>query len=132
MALQLEALDPQAHPEWAEAIDYYVQARHRFLEGEWRLTVESLPQCLASLVGKKADDEDQDSDIEGAIKTLRKESRDTAVGYERRLELTRQAAKFLCDLGAHAEIAETRHNDALGALVMMGGLLHALTSAPRK
>jgi hypothetical protein len=125
LLLELEAPDPQAHPDLAQAIDYYAQAQHRFLEGEWRLTVESLRQSLASLVGKKADDEEQEIDVQDSIKAVRKESRATSVGYEPRLELVRQAAKFMCDLGAHPEVTETRRQHAYGALVMVGGLLHA-------
>jgi hypothetical protein len=124
LLLELDAPDPHADPDLAEAIDYFAQAQHRYLEGEWRLTVESLRQSLASLVGKKADDEDQGTDVQDAFRDIRKESRETRVGYEPRLELVRQAAKFLCDLGAHPEVAETRRHHARGALVMVGGLLH--------
>jgi hypothetical protein len=127
--LELEAPDPQAHPDLAEAIDYFAQAQQRYLEGEWRLTVESLRQSLASLVGKKADDEEQETDLQDAFRAVRKESRDTHLGYEPRLELVRQAAKFLCDLGAHPEVTETRRHNAYGALVMVGGLLHAASSS---
>lgn len=124
LLLELDAPDPQAHPDLAEAIDYFAQARHRYLEGEWRLTVESLRQSLASLVGKKADDEEQAIDVQDAFRAVRKESRETHLGYKPRLELVRQAAKFLCDLGAHPEVAETRRHHAYGALVIVGGMLH--------
>lgn len=63
LLLELEAPDPHAHPDLAEAIDYFAQAQHRYLDGEWRLTVESLRQSLASLVGKKADDEEQEEGV---------------------------------------------------------------------
>jgi len=128
MLIELEVPDPQAHPELAAAIDYYYrQAQRRFSEGEWRLTVESLRQALASVVGKIAEEEDDESDVEGSLRTLRNESRANRVGYERRAELVRQAAKFMCDLGAHPEVAETHKQDAYAALVMVGGLLHAFT-----
>jgi hypothetical protein len=81
-------------------------------------------QSLASLVGKKADDEEQGTDVQDASRAVRKESRETHLGYEPRLELVRQAAKFLCDLGAHPEVTETRRHHAYGALVMVDGLLH--------
>jgi hypothetical protein len=129
LLLELEAPDPQAHPDLAEAIGYFAQAQHRYLEGEWRLTVESLRQSLASLVGKKADDEEQETDVQDAFRAVRRESRETHPGYEPRLELVRRAAKFLCDLGAHPEVAETRRHHAYGALVMVGGLLHAASSS---
>lgn len=129
LLLELEALDSETRPHLAEAINHYIDAQHRFREGEWRLTVENLRQSLASLVGKKADDEEQEIDVEDAIKTLRKESRGADVGYEPRLDLVRQAAKFLCDLGAHPEVAETRRHHAYAALVMVGGLLNAHTGS---
>jgi hypothetical protein len=125
LLLELEAPDPQAHPHLAEAINYYSQAQQRYLEGEWRLTVESLRQSLASVVGKKAEDEEQEIDVLESIKDVRRETRSADVGYGPRLELVRQAAKFMCDLGAHPEVAETRRHHAYGALVMVGGLLHA-------
>lgn len=125
LLLEMEVPDLQAYPDLGEAIDYFAQAQHRYLEGEWRLTVESLRQSLASLVGKKADDEEQEIDVENSIRAVRKEARDMCLGYEPRLELVRQAAKFMCDLGAHPEVAETRRHQAYGALVMVGGLLHA-------
>ena len=127
--VELESPDPLTHPELAAAIDYYRQAQRRFAEGEWRLTVESLRQGLASVVGKKAEEEDDEADVEGSLRSLRNESRTNRVGYERRAELVRQAVKFMCDLGAHPEVAETRKPDAYAALVMAGGLLHAFTKA---
>jgi len=127
MLLELEAPDILAHPELAEAIDYFVQAQDQYVRGEWRLTVESLRQCLASLVGKKADDEEQEAEVQDAFRAARRESRETKLGYEPRLELVRQAAKFLCDLGAHPEVAETRRHHAYGALMMVGGLLQAIS-----
>lgn len=127
--VDLEAPDAQMHPDLAAAIDYYRQAQQRYAEGEWRLTVESLRQSLASVVGKKADDEEQETDIQDALKAVRNESRRAPVGYERRAEVVRQAAKFLCDLGAHPEVAETRRQHAYGALVMVGGLLHTLPNS---
>lgn len=127
--VELEAPNPETHPELAAAIDYYRQAQQRYAEGEWRLTVESLRQSLASVVGKKADDEEQETDIRDSFRAMRSESRDGAVGYERRAELVRQAVKFMCDLGAHPEVAETRRQHAYGALVIVGGLLHALQTS---
>jgi hypothetical protein len=124
--VELAAPSPETHPDLAAAIDYYRQAQQRYAEGEWRLTVESLRQSLASVVGNKADDEEQETDIQASFKALRSESRGGAVGYEHRTELVRQAVKFMCDLGAHPEVAETRRQHAYGALVMVGGLLHAL------
>jgi hypothetical protein len=124
--VELEVPDPQLHPDLAAAIDYYRQAQQRYAEGEWRLTVETLRQSLASVVGKKADDEEQEADVEDAFKSARRESRSAVAGYERRAELVRQAAKFMCDLGAHPEVAETRRHHAYAALVMVGGLLHAV------
>jgi hypothetical protein len=109
-----------------EAIGYYAQAQRHFLHHDWRHTVESLRQCLAALVGKRPDEEDQDSDVLAAAKELRKESRTRDVGYVERMELVRKALKFLCDLGAHPEVAETTKQDAQSALLMAAGLLRGV------
>ena len=97
----------------------------RFGEGEWRICVESIRQSLAALVGKKAEDEDQESDVKDAINAARKMQ--YQLGYEPRRELVRRAAKFMADLGAHPETAETRKPDAYAALMIAGGLLHSFT-----
>jgi hypothetical protein len=125
MVLELETPDPMAHPELGQALDYYAQAQTRFGEGEWRLSVESIRQSLAALVGKKADDEDQESDVKDAANEARKAQ--NQLGYERRRELVRRAAKFMADLGAHPETDETRKPDAYAALMIAGGLLHSFT-----
>jgi len=124
--LELEAPDPLAHPELAQALDYYAQARTRFSEGEWRLAVESIRQSLAALVGQKADDEDSESDVKDAINEIRRTQ--NRHGYEPRRELVRRAAKFMADLGAHPETAETRKPDAYAALMIAGGLLHSFSA----
>jgi hypothetical protein len=125
--LELDAPRPQEHPELADALNYYSQAQSRFSEGEWRQAVESVRQSLASLVGKKADDEDQADDVTAALRDARRAQ--SRVQYEARRELVRQAAKFMADLGAHPETAETRKPDAYAALLIAGGLLHAFTTA---
>ncbi|GAA2340525.1 hypothetical protein [Streptomyces violaceusniger] len=86
--------------------------------------MEALRQSLAALVGKKADDEHGTADVETAAKDLRKESNKTRVGYPPRVEQVRRALKFMADLGAHPEVAETTKTDAYSALLMVGGLLH--------
>jgi hypothetical protein len=123
--IELETPDPMTHPELAEALDFYAKARTRFAEGDWRQCVESVRQSLALLVGQKADDEDQETDVNDAIKAARKEQ--DKLGYEPRRELVRRAAKFMADLGAHPETAETRKPDAYAALMIAGGLLHSFT-----
>jgi hypothetical protein len=123
--LELAAPDPMAHPELADALNYYSQGLTRFGEGEWRLCVESIRQSMAALVGKKAEDEDQESDVKDAINAARKTQ--DRLGYEPRRELVRRAAKFMADLGAHPETAETRKPDAYAALMIAGGLLHSFT-----
>lgn len=127
LLLELDPPDPQAEPELAQAIDYFLHAQNRYLEGEWRLAVESLRQSLAALVGKKPDDEDREEDVQASIKALRGKAHSVVVAYEPRLELVRQAAKFMCDLGAHPEAAEARREHAYAALMIVGGLLHAFT-----
>jgi len=123
--VELEVPSPQANPKLAEAIVYFAQARRRYMEGEWRHCVESLRQCVAAIVGKKPDDEDELADAQAAPKTAQKSRTTASIGYDVRAELTRQALKFYCDLGAHPEVAETRRNDARAALVMVHGLLEA-------
>lgn len=125
LLLELEAPDPEAQPSLAESISYYRQAQQHFHNGEWRLAVESLRQSLSSLVGKKADDEEQEIDVTEAIRTARREAREGQLGYGPRMELVREASKFLCDLGAHPAVAETRRHHAQGALLIVGGLLLA-------
>ena len=127
LLLELEVPNTQTQPDLAEAVEYYAQAQRHYLGGEWRLTVESLRQSLASMVGKKAGEEEQETDIAESLKALRKESWDGPVGYRPRLEHVRQAAKFLCDLGAHPEADETLRRHAYAALLVVGGLLHATT-----
>jgi hypothetical protein len=130
LLLELEAPDPLTHPELSESLDYYAKAQARYGEGEWRLTVESVRQALAALVGKKAEDEDQESDIESAIRSASREAHSTTGSdYQKRRELVRRATKFMADLGAHPEACETRKNDAYAALMIAGGLLHAFTRA---
>ncbi|WP_435212618.1 hypothetical protein [Streptomyces sp. bgisy034] len=124
LLIELDAPDAGRSAKFKEALDYYRAAEKHYLNQEWRLTVEALRQTLAALVGKKADDEDEASDVEAAAKALRKESNKTRVGYSLRAEQVRLALKFMCDLGAHPEVAETTKADAYSALLMTGGLLH--------
>jgi hypothetical protein len=109
--------------EFQQAHRYFVEAREHYLKHEWRQTVESLRQCLAAMVGKTADDEDQEVDIKSALKAAKNETRSTRVDYQRRFELVRQALKFTTDLGGHPEAAETTKAEAHCALIMTAGLL---------
>lgn len=123
LLVELDAPDVSRSAEFVAALDYFRDAEKRYIQQEWRLTVEALRQTLAALVGKKADDEDELADVEAAAKALRKEARNTDVGYALRVEQVRLALKFTCDLGAHPEVAETTKNEANSALLMVGGLL---------
>lgn len=124
LLIELDAPDTSRSAEFRLALDYYRDAEKQYLKQEWRLTVEALRQSLAALVGKKADDEDETADVETAAKDLRKESNKTRVGYRPRAEQVRRALKFMADLGAHPEVAETTKADAYSTLLMVGGLLH--------
>jgi len=128
LLLELPAPDFQGIASQVEARQFFENARRHYLEHEWRLTVESLRQCLAALVGKKADDEDGEAEVQRAVKDLRRESIARRLGYAERHEPVRLALKFLCDLGAHPEAAETTKRDAYGALLMVAGLLSNYTS----
>ncbi|MFI1414539.1 hypothetical protein ACH4Y0_32125 [Streptomyces sp. NPDC020707] len=125
LLVELDAPDVNRSAEFAAALDYYRDAEKQYVKHEWRLTVEALRQTLAALVGKKADDEDEAADVTAAAKALRKESMNTTVGYPSRAEQVRLALKFMCDLGAHPEVAGTEKHNAYSALLMVGGLLHS-------
>lgn len=123
LLVEFDRPDAQASPALALAFTYFDQAEKHYLNGEWRNTVESLRQSLAALVGKKPDDEDQETDVLTAVKDLRKEANKVTVAYQPRYELVRRTLKYLCDLGAHPEVAETRKAHAHSALFMVGGVL---------
>lgn len=124
LLIELDVPDVSRSAEYGAALNWYRGAEKHYLSQEWRLTVESLRQTLAALVGKKADDEDEEADVAAAAKALRNESRKTDVGYPPRAEQVRLALKFLSDLGAHPEVAETTKVEAYSTLLMVGGLLH--------
>ncbi|GHD80916.1 hypothetical protein GCM10010317_103520 [Streptomyces mirabilis] len=124
LLIELDAPDANRSEEFKVALDFYRDAEKQYLKQEWRLTVEALRQSLAALVGKTADEEDEAADVEAAFKTLRREANKTRVGYPPRAEQVRRALKFMCDLGAHPETAETVKVHAHSALLMTGGLLH--------
>lgn len=128
MLLELDTPSVATHPELTEALNFYSQAQTRYSEGSWRQCVECVRQSLAALVGMKADEEDDAASVEEALSEVYKQTRIDRVGYERRRELVRKAAKFMADLGAHPEVAETRKPDAYAALMIAGGLLHSFTA----
>ena len=98
------------------------------MEGRWRQCVEALRHCLAALVGKRAEDEDDLADVQAAIKDANRAKNSSIVGYNERSELVRRALKFYCDLGGHPEVAETQRSHAHSALVMTTGLLESFRS----
>lgn len=124
LLIELDAPEASRSEEFKVALDFYRDAEKQFLKQEWRLTVEALRQSLAALVGKTADEEDEAADVEAAFKTLRREANKIKVGYSPRAEQVRRALKFMCDLGAHPETAETTKAHAYSTLLMAGGLLH--------
>lgn len=128
LLIELDVPDASRSAEYGAALSYYRAAEKHYLSQEWRLTVESLRQTLAALVGKKADEEDEGADVVAAAKSLRNEARSTNVGYSPRAEQVRLALKFMSDLGAHPEVAETTKADAYSTLLMVGGLLHGWQS----
>lgn len=123
LLLEFPAPDFQGNAGQVQARQFFEASRKHYLEHEWRLTVESLRQCLAALVGREADDEDGEVEVQRAVKDLRRESTARGVGYAERREPVRLALKFLCDIGAHPEVAETTKRDAYSALLMVAGLL---------
>jgi hypothetical protein len=127
--VELERPTARTDPKLAEANQYFDQANHRYAEGEWRLCVEALRQCLAAIVGKKADEEDSADDVAADLRSLERVKSTTKVGYEPRADLTRRVLKFYCDLGAHPEVTETRRQHARAGLLMVGGLLSSFRQA---
>ncbi|MFB8415652.1 hypothetical protein ACFC63_09100 [Streptomyces albidoflavus] len=125
LLIELDAPESIRSADLTAALDYYRDAEQRYVRHEWRLTVEALRQSLAALIGKKPDDEDEAADVAAAARALRKDSMNTAVGYPARAEQVRLALKFMCDLGAHPEVASTERRNAYSALLMVGGLLHS-------
>ncbi|MGW7127327.1 hypothetical protein ACWGIA_03090 [Streptomyces bobili] len=123
LLIELDAPDANRSDEFKVALDFYRDAEKQYLKQEWRLTVEALRQSLAALVGKTADEEDEAADVDAAFKTLRREASKSKVGYPPRAEQVRRALKFMCDLGAHPETAETTKAHAYSTLLMTGGLL---------
>jgi hypothetical protein len=81
------------------------------------------------MVGQKPDDEEQETDVLAAAKDIGKSKNKMTVAYQPRYELARRTLKFLCDLGAHPEVAETRKVHAHSALLMVGGVLLGWDSA---
>lgn len=128
--IELDAPDPNRAPQMAQAIEFYRQAEKHFQQQEWRLTVESLRQSLAVLVGKKPEDEDSEAEVRAAMKAVRSSESKQATGYAPRWEPVRVAMKFLCDLGAHPEVTETLKPQAYSALLMVAGLLHGYEKTP--
>jgi hypothetical protein len=124
LLIELDAPDADRSAELKLALDFYRDAEKHYLNQQWRLTVESLRQTLAALVGRKVEEEDETADVEAAAKDLRKESNKSRVGYAPRAEQVRRALKFMTDLGAHPEVAEPTKADAYSTLLMVGGLLH--------
>jgi hypothetical protein len=114
--------------ELQAAFNYLAEARQRFLAHEPRHTVESLRQCLASIVGATADGDETAAQVDDALKVARKEARPggLAVGYDQRFELVRSALKFASDIAAHPEVDETSLVEAESLLIMTAGLLYRL------
>ncbi|MFI5888098.1 hypothetical protein [Streptomyces sp. NPDC051554] len=112
LLIELDVPDASRSAEYGTALDWYRSAEKHYLNQEWRLTVESLRQTLAALVGKKADDEEEAANVQAAANALRKESMKADQGYLPRAEQVRRALKFMADLGAHPEVAETTKADA--------------------
>lgn len=124
LLLEMDLPDAQTAPALTKAIEYLTAAQHRFLERENRATVESLRQALAALVGADVTQEDDDAAVAAALKGLR--STTNKLGgpqYADRFEQVRKALKFLTDLGAHPETAETTPGEARATLLMTSGLI---------
>jgi hypothetical protein len=107
MVVELAVPDAQTVPHLADVLGYLADARRRSLEGEHRLTVESLRQTLASIKNMSPDEEDDTEAVMVALKAARNQTQTTTVGYRERYELARQALKFLTDLARKPSIRKT-------------------------
>ena len=131
MLLELEA--PQTAGKQpihvTEALRYFEEAQNNFLTHEWRLTVESLRQSLAAVVGLKPDDEQTQTEVAADQKDARKLITTKPPTYDDRFELVRSALKFVCDLAAHpTPDTETTRREAHAALLSVAGVLSRLVS----
>ena len=77
---------------------------------------------------EESDDEDSDSQVQAALRHLQKSAREHDVTHAERYEPIRVALKFLCDLGAHPEVAEAERKHAHASLLMAAGLLKGVGS----
>jgi hypothetical protein len=125
MIAELDVPDAGSKPELAKALAYFSQAQGHFGAGEYRVTVESLRQCLNVLVGKSPDEESDaeqvTTDLKAVMNSVRSGERIT---YQGRMELVRSAMKFMADLGGHPEVDESNRSAAEAQLHMVAGLLY--------
>lgn len=123
MLIEIDTPDTSGMPTASLASAYFQAAQKHYVAHEWRLTVESVRQCLGALVGEDANEEKTEAEVNQALKELRSRSQQARVGYLERYEPIRRALKFHADLGAHPEVAETTKQHAYAALLMTAGLL---------
>lgn len=123
MLLEVDAPDTSRMLTVAQAGAYFQAAQKHYMEHEWRLTVESVRQCLGALVGEDIHEEKTEAEVQQALKEIKAKSQQEKVGYLERYEPIRRALKFHADLGAHPEVAETTKRHAHAALLMAAGML---------
>lgn len=123
LIIELPVPEAATKPELTSALKFYQQAQSRFGAGDFRGTAESLRQCLAAIVGKKGEEEQDAVAVLAELRAAQKRTRSDRVEYTERLELVRASMKFAADLGAHPEVADTFRMDALAQLHMTAGLI---------
>jgi hypothetical protein len=124
MLLELATPNPQSVPHLSKAINCFVNAQRRFLEGENRSAVEELRQCLAALVNQDPNLNDDSAVITADMKT----ARFGGAQFDERFDLVRRALKLTTDLAAHPEVAETGPTEARASIAMVAGLLQWVTA----
>lgn len=75
------------------------------------------------MVGRSTEEESTLDEMRAELRTQGKEAREGQVGYDARMELVRQALKFLADIGGHPEAGETQRVEASAQLHMVAGLM---------
>jgi hypothetical protein len=129
LLLEVDQPSTARTPELRRATQYLVEAQDQFLQHKARPAVESLRQCLVTLVGETTPSDTSEADVDAALRSAQRAARDKSaatVGYDRRLDLIRLALKFATDLAAHPEEAETTHADAEALFIMTAGLIQRL------
>ena len=123
LVAELDVPDPATNPTLAQSMVFYREAQDRYSTGDYRGTGESLRQALVAVSGRESEEETDANGMTALLKDARKRAFDGGVGYDERMEIARQALRFVADLGAHPEVEDTSRMEALAQLHMAAGLI---------